>query len=394
MPQTGSLTTVVFFITMSPLFRCFLCNQVASRRRGSWGRPGVPGLTANTNVPSRCTVCIRNGRFHTCLHGLASRSRSQYPATSGKRSVLPHIKRVGAARALETNEPRLAERIPNATDKCPDWRPRAKTTMLTNTGHLKGFVIRATDGELGTVDHYFDDETWAIRYLVVETGGWLSGRRVLISPISAVHTDLQARRVDVALTKQQVENSPDIDTRKPVSRQHEAEYLGYFGYPLYWSGPYLWGPEFYPGSLILPTPAPKASGVTDKIRGESADSHLRSTEAVTGYHIEATDGEIGHVDEFVVDDEVWAIRYIEVATRNWWPGKRVLVSPAWIERVSWTDSKVYVGLSRDAIQLTPEYVESMPISRDYENQLYFHYGRPPYWLHEAAHKSPFSISGV
>ena len=285
--------------------------------------------------------------------------------------------------------------IQNHSDKCLDWPPGAKTTMLTNTAHLKGFVIRATDGELGIVDQiYFDDETWAIRYLIVETGGWLSGRRVLISPISVVYTDLQGKRVDVSLTKQQVENSPDIDTRKPVSRQHEAEYLGYFGYPFYWSGPYLWGPEFYPGSLILPTTATKASGVADKIRGESADSHLRSTDAVTGYHIEATDGEIGHVDGFAVDDEVWAIRYIEVATRNWWPGKRVLVSPAWIERVSWTDSKVYVGLSRDAIQNAPEYVESMPISRDYENQLYFHYGRPPYWLHEAEHKSPFSISGV
>jgi PRC-barrel domain len=285
--------------------------------------------------------------------------------------------------------------IENYSDICLDWPWGAKTTMLTNTAHLKGFVIRATDGELGIVDQiYFDDETWAIRYLIVETGGWLSGRRVLISPISVVHTDLQGKRVDVALTKQQVENSPDIDTRKPVSRQHEAEYLGYFGYPFYWSGPYLWGPEFYPGSLILPTTATKASGVADKVRGESADSHLRSTEAVTGYHIEATDGEIGHVDGFAVDDEVWAIRYIEVATRNWWPGKRVLVSPAWIERVSWTDSKVYVGLSRDAIQNAPEYVESMPISREYENGLYFHYGRPPYWLHEAEHKSPFPISGV
>ena len=116
--------------------------------------------------------------------------------------------------------------------------------------------------------------------------------------------------------------------------------------------------------------------------------------AVTGYNIEATDGEIGHVDGFVVDDEAWAIRYIEVATRNWWPGKKVLVSPAWIERVSWADSKVYVGLSREAIKSAPEYVESMPITREYENRLYAHYGRPPYWLHEAEHQTSFSLSGV
>ena len=242
--------------------------------------------------------------------------------------------------------------------------------MLTNATHLKGFVIRATDGELGTVDQfYFDDETWAIRYLTVETGGWLGGRQVLISPISVVHTDWQAKRLDVALTKKQVENSPDIDTHKPVSRQHEAAYLGYYGYPYYWGGPYLWGPAFYPAGLAIPTTA-STEAMADRIRRESTDSHLRSTEAVTGYHIEAADGEIGHVDGFVVDDEAWAIRYIEVATRNWWPGKKVLVSPAWIERVSWEDSKVYVGLSREAIKNGPEYVESMPITREYENRLY------------------------
>jgi hypothetical protein len=130
----------------------------------------------------------------------------------------------------------------------------------------------------------------------------------------------------------------------------------------------------------------------DKIPSESADSHLRSTEAVAGYSIEAADGEIGHVAGFVVDDEAWAIRYIEVATRNWWPGKKVLVSPAWIERVSWTDSKVYTALSREAIQNAPEYVESAPITREYENRLYFHYGRPPYWLHEAETGSPVSLT--
>jgi hypothetical protein len=266
--------------------------------------------------------------------------------------------------------------------------------MLTKTTHLKGFVIRATDGEIGTVDQfYFDDETWAIRYLTVDTGDWLGGRIVLISPISVVHTDWQTKRLDVALTKKQVENSPDIDTHKPVSRQHEAEYLGYYGYPYYWGGPYLWGPAFYPMGLAIPTTASTES-MADRTRRESTDSHLRSTEAVTGYYIEAADGEIGHVDGFVVDDEAWAIRYIEVATRNWWPGKKVLVSPAWIERVSWEDLKVYVGLSRDAIQNGPEYVESMPITREYENRLHSHYGRPPYWLRESKDKSSASLSSV
>jgi hypothetical protein len=134
--------------------------------------------------------------------------------------------------------------------------------------------------------------------------------------------------------------------------------------------------------------------MADRVRKESTDSHLRSTEAVTGYNIEAADGEIGHVDGFVVDDDAWAIRYMEVATRNWWPGKKVLVSPAWIERVSWTESKVYVGLSRETIKTGPEYIESRPVTREFENLLYSHYGRPPYWLHDAEHKSSFSLSGV
>ena len=265
--------------------------------------------------------------------------------------------------------------------------------MLTNK-HLKDFAIRATDGELGTIDDiYFDDETWAIRYLIVDTGGWLGKRRVLISPISVVHTDWEAKQLDVALTKRQVEHSPPIDTHKSVSRQHEAAYFGHYGYPYYWGGPYLWGPAAYPAGLATP-PAASTEAMAERIRRESTDSHLRSGEAVTGYNIEAADGEIGHVDGFVVDDEAWAIRYIEVATRNWLPGKKVLVSPAWIERVSWTNSEVHVGLSREAIKDAPEYVESRPINREYENRLYFHYGRPPYWLHEPERRSSHSVSGV
>ena len=256
--------------------------------------------------------------------------------------------------------------------------------MLTNLTFLKGLVIQATDGELGTVDQfYFDDETWAIRYLTVETGGWLGGRQVLISPFSILHMDWPAKRLKVALTKKQVQNSPDINTHQPVSRQREAEFFGYYGYPYYWSGPYMWGPAFYPAGLVV-EPAVSKEALADKIRSESKDSHLRSTEAVMGYHIEAADGELGHVCGFLVDDEAWAIRYIEVATRNWLPGKKVLFSPAWIERVSWTDSRVCTGLSREALRSAPEYFEPVRMTREYEDRLFLHYGQPPYWLHDAS----------
>ena len=170
----------------------------------------------------------------------------------------------------------------------------------------------------------------------------------------------------MALTKKQVENSPDINTHQPVSRQHEIAYFGYYGYPFYWGGSDLWGAAPNPAGLAIPIPA-STEAMEDGMAKQSTDSHLRSSEEVTSYCLEAIDGEIGTVDGFVVDDEAWAIRYIEVATGNWWPGTKVLVSPTWAERVSWEDSRVYVGLTRQTIKdAAPEYVESTAITREYE----------------------------
>ena len=250
--------------------------------------------------------------------------------------------------------------------------------MLVNTAHLKGLAIHARDGALGTVeDFYFDDDTWGVRYFVVDTGG-LAGRKVLISPMSVIRTDWQDKRMDLALSQEQVKNSPDIDTHKPVSRQHEAEYLGYYGYPYYWGGPYLWGDVLYPAGLAVP-----ATGLSENaamsLPAETEETHLHSCDAVCGFHLDALDGELGHLDCFLVDDQAWAIRYAVVATRNWWPGKKVLVSPAWVESISWPESKVFVGLKQDAIRGAPEYDESLPVTREYEHRLYLHYGRPPYW---------------
>jgi hypothetical protein len=257
--------------------------------------------------------------------------------------------------------------------------------MLRNALHLRGFTIRARDGEIGTLDQfYFDDETWTVRYFLVNTGGWLPGRLVLVSPISLRQAEWQSKRLDVALTKKQIEDSPPIDTHKPVSRQHEAVYLGYYGYPYYWGGPHLWGIASYPAGLTVQREAVTEAEAAEARAGkESPDSHLRSTDEVTGYHIEATDGEIGHVEDFVVDDETWAIRYLEVDTRNWWPGKKVLVAPQWIDNVSWPDSKVYVDLKRETIQNGPEWNDSVPVTREYENRLHNYYARSPYWEPES-----------
>jgi hypothetical protein len=264
--------------------------------------------------------------------------------------------------------------------------------MLKNTAHFKGLVVRATDGELGTVDElYFDDESWAVRYLTVETGGWLGGRSVLISPMSVTEADWPAKQLDVALTKKQVENSPDISTHAPIARRHERAYLSYYGYPYYWEGPHPWGSASYPSALV--SSANLAGEAKERMQAAEQDTHLRSTAAITGYHIDASDGEIGHVDGFIVDDEAWAIRYMEVATQNWWPGKTVLISPEWIEKMSWRDEKVYVGLLRDAIQSGPRYDGLRPITREYEDRLHTHYGRPPYWMHETEPEFSFARSG-
>ena len=247
--------------------------------------------------------------------------------------------------------------------------------MLRTASHLKGTSIAATDGEIGSVqDLYFDDHSWTIRYLVVDTGTWLPGRQVLISPRS-IMTVTDEAKIPVSLTKSQVENSPSTDVDKPVERQYEEEYSQYYGYPYYWTGPYRWGATPYPGEGVLAVPEP---AVAMPPRG-GGDPSLRSSQNVTGYYIEATDGDIGHVDDFIVDTTAWAIRYMLIDTRNWWPGKKVLVSPEWINEVSWPDSRVYVDMSKEAIKSAPEYDPDQPLAREYETRLHGHHNRRVYW---------------
>jgi sporulation protein YlmC with PRC-barrel domain len=245
--------------------------------------------------------------------------------------------------------------------------------MIHALGDLNRFTLDATDGDLGEVkDTYFDDEHWAIRYLIVDTGKWLPGRKVLISPFAVRATEWARARVDVNLTRQQVKTSPDIDTDKPVSRQHEADYFAYYGYPPYWAGPGVWGAT---GSPIIPPPAGAPLEAVRTNAGDSEDSHLRSTRAVVGYHIQALDGTIGHVEDFLFDEDTWQIRHVVVDTRNWWPGKHVLIPPQWIDTISWIDHSARVRLTRTAVKESPPYDPKSPLPADYEAGLYRHYGR-------------------
>jgi len=260
--------------------------------------------------------------------------------------------------------------------------------MLRNLKDLHGYALRATDGDVGTVkDFYFDDDRWVVRYLIAETGTWLASRQVLISPVSLGTPDHAERVIPVSITREQVKNSPDIDTDKPVSRQHEIDYLGYYGYPTYWDSAGIWGAGAMPG-LMLPEAgvAPVSLAADDRaIAAEAAalhrndDPHLRSCKSVTGYHIKAQDGEIGHVQGWIVDEQSWQIRYIVVDTSNWWVGHQVLVAPEWITDVSWSDKLVAVSMTRNAIQNAPEWDPSMPPDRAHEIDIYRHYDRTGYW---------------
>jgi len=250
--------------------------------------------------------------------------------------------------------------------------------MLNRTSTLRGYKLDSLDGEFGAVqEFYFDDNHWTIRYLVANTGNWLTGRQVLISPYALVAAIRAEQHIAVNLTKQQIEDSPSLTSDKPVSRQFEESYYGYYGWPMYWSGPFMWGPYPYLSRN-------REQWKQSTQNGKAWNPHLRSTDAVQGYDIQALDGEIGHVEDFVIDDETWAIRYLIVDTRNWWPGKKVLISPQWIERVSWSDSKVVVNLSREAIKHSPEYTEKSLLTRDYEAGLHQHYQREGYWSDEVA----------
>lgn len=267
--------------------------------------------------------------------------------------------------------------------------------MLRSMRDLQDYAIHATDGNIGHVkDFYFDDEAWVIRYLIVDTGAWLSSRKVLISPIAIGRPNWSERVLPVSITKEQVKNSPDIDTEKPVSRQHELGYLSYYGYQNYWGGAGLWGEVPYPSmmtpgfsGIMSPPPARQPEAAKAVARAEAArrkdeDPHLRSCKAVVGYHIQATDGEIGHVQGLLVDDETWAIRYIVVSTSNWWLGHRVLVAPQWIKDVSWSDTAVSVDLTRQEVKDAPPYDAAEELDRKQEAGIYKHYGRPGYWTAE------------
>jgi hypothetical protein len=252
--------------------------------------------------------------------------------------------------------------------------------MLNSISHLEGATVAATDGEIGHIEQaFFDDQAWVIRYLVVDTGSWLSGREVLISPFAVTQPLGSGKIVEVALTRNQVKTSPPIDTHRPVSRRHEQETLRHYDYPDYWAGGGLWAFSDLPTLPIPQTTGDNEAAARDEVVPPE-DVHLRSSLAVKGYRIQAEDDSIGHVQGFIFDDESWAIRYLVVDTRNWWPGgTKVLVATRWIDRIDWAESTVHVKLTREQVKASPVYDEATPVRREYEKRLHDAYKRIGYW---------------
>ena len=249
--------------------------------------------------------------------------------------------------------------------------------MLRSLKDLEHYTVQASDGDIGKdVNFLLDDDRWTVRYLVVDTGSFLEGRHVLVSPISFRTVDEATQRFHVDLTRAKVKNSPSVEVDKPVSRQHERDYLRYYGYSSYWGYSGVWGLGAYPGLLMGAMPSRPPADAQPEPPG---DAHLRSVNELHGYHIQGSDEAIGHVEDFVVDDETWTIRYLVVDTRNWWFGKKVLVAPHWASRISYADRKVQIDLSRETIKNSPEWDGNARIDRDYETRLHGYYGLPAYW---------------
>jgi len=249
--------------------------------------------------------------------------------------------------------------------------------MLRNTSAINGYSIEAIDGQIGTVsDFLFDDATWLVRWLVVHTGSWLSGRKVLLPSSVLGHINPEKQEFSVRLTMQDVKESPDVDTEQPVSRQMESLVYDHYG----WS-PY-WGTDFYIGGSGDMSGVLEASpyldverhqaGVTDALR-LGGDPHLRSVKAVTGYNIRASDGDIGHVEDFLMQEADWSIHYLVVDTKNWWPGKKVLISPRSVREIDWTSGIVSLNVDRQRVKDSPAYEPAIPVDRIFERKFHNYY---------------------
>jgi len=249
--------------------------------------------------------------------------------------------------------------------------------MLRHLSEINGYVIHANNGPIGTVsDLLFEDTTWLVRWLVVDTGHWLPGRKVLLPPSALGHVNHIGHQFSVRLSKQQVKDCPDVETDLPVSRVMEESIYDYYGWSPYWgSGSYMGIADYggYLGGPLAVVPSPelmqREKDIDDERRSKS-DPTLRSAKEVAGYQIHAKDGDIGHVEDFLVEDDDWSIRYLVVDTKNWWPGNKVLISPLSVRTIQWSDRQVKLGVDRQTVQNSLAYDPSATVDPIYQKTIH------------------------
>lgn len=248
--------------------------------------------------------------------------------------------------------------------------------MLDKARALLEYKLSSMNEEIGRLkEFYFDDRHWAIRYLQADTGAWLAGRQVLLTPHALNAVSRERHRMVLGVTKRQIEDAPSLDPEQPISPQFEDAYYAFYGWPKYWHGPYTWGSSPQPERALR-------SDVDGAERQPGWAPQVRRTSEVNGAYVQTPDGEMGHVEDLIIDGDTWAIRYLIISAQNWWPGKRVLVSPQWIQRVTWERWEIFLGLTGDVIRQAPEYTDHLLVTREYETRLHGHYGRRRYWLDE------------
>ncbi len=261
--------------------------------------------------------------------------------------------------------------------------------MLRSIKNLIGYPIDAVDGRIGKVkDALFDDRYWRLRYVVADTGTWLPGKKVLLSPshLKSPETGWVGNGFPVDINKSEVEESPGLGTDAPVSRLFEEEYAKYYQLPLYWVDPYMYGSATGPAYVPQePEEKTEADRQAHEFRmRQIAHHHLRSVHEIIGYHIQAKDDSFGHVEDFIIDDQTWRLQYLVIDTKNWLPGKASLIDIGWVDEFDWNDKTAKVDLLRKQIEMAPRFDPCEAVNRDEEHRLYDYYGKPKDWETPAA----------
>jgi len=255
-------------------------------------------------------------------------------------------------------------------------KPKRKETLRSVDSFIDS-PVSCVDGELGKVDDLlFEDHKWGLRYLVVEAGGWFSTKQVLISPghLARPRETAGDGVFPVILTKQQLKESPLLESHAPISRQYEEEHARYHNIHGYWMGASLWGASPFP-EIHSPGEVYEHETNIDKIE----KSNLRSSSQIMGYTVAATDGEVGEVKDVIIDIDTWKVRYLVLDVGNWLSGRQVIVDTDWVEHFSYDDKTAHVSLAKDQIKEAPAFDPNEPINRSYEVTLYDFYGKPHYW---------------